>query len=69
MASHCNVPLWELEARSIQFFMVCSVSCPYDKFCKYYVVDDGGILDVQFGDFSYPPPDGFDRIMFEQNLL
>jgi len=33
------------------------------------VVDDGAILDVQFLDFTYPPPDGFDRIMFEKNIL
>lgn len=33
------------------------------------VVDDGAILDVQFSDFSFPPPDGFDRIMFEKNIL
>lgn len=32
-------------------------------------VDDGAILDVQFTDFSYPAPDGFDRIMFEKNIL
>ena len=32
-------------------------------------VDDGAILDVQFTDFSYPPPDGFDRIMFEKSIL
>ena len=39
-------------------------------FCTIlFVVDDGAILDVQFTDFSYPPPDGYDRIMFEQNLL
>ena len=34
-----------------------------------YAVDDGAILDVQFMDFSFPPPDGFDRIYFEKNLL
>ena len=32
-------------------------------------VDDGAILDVQFSDFSFPTPDGFDRIMFEKNIL
>ena len=31
-------------------------------------VDDGAILDVQFTDFSYPAPDGFDRIMFEKSI-
>ena len=36
---------------------------------SFPLVDDGAILDVQFMDFSYPPPDGYDRIMFEQNLL
>ena len=43
------------------------------SFCCYlsyfHVVDDGAILDVQFLDFSYPPPDGFDRILFEKNIL
>ncbi len=37
-------------------------------FC-FSAVDDGAILDVQFMDFSYPPPDNYDRIMFEQNIL
>ncbi len=34
-----------------------------------FAVDDGAILDAQFMDFSYPPPDSYDRIMFEQNML
>ena len=34
-----------------------------------FYVDEGAILDVAFMDFSFPPPDGFDRIMFEKNLL
>ena len=41
--------------------------------CNLYtfplVVDDGAILDVQFVDFSHPPPDGFDRIMLERTIL
>ncbi|XP_003389614.1 PREDICTED: SPRY domain-containing protein 7-like [Amphimedon queenslandica] len=32
-------------------------------------VDDGAILDVQFMDFTYPPPDGYDQILLERNLL
>ena len=36
---------------------------------SWTTVDDGAILDVQFSDFSYPPPDGFDRIMFEKSIL
>ena len=35
----------------------------------FSTVDDGAILDSTFRDFAYPPPDGFDRIMFEKNIL
>ena len=38
-------------------------------FFPIVTVDDGAILDVQFVDFSFPPPDGFDRIMHERNIL
>ena len=34
-----------------------------------FYVDEGAILDVAFLDFTYPPPDGFDRIMFEKSLI
>ena len=37
--------------------------------CYLYIVDDGAILDSTFRDFTYPPPDGFDRIMFEKSIL
>ena len=32
-------------------------------------VDDGSIIDVNFTDFVYHAPEGFQRIMFEKNLL
>ncbi|EDO39979.1 predicted protein [Nematostella vectensis] len=32
-------------------------------------VDDGTIVDVNFKDFVYQPPDGFSAIMFEKSLL
>ncbi|CAE1231489.1 SPRY domain-containing protein 7 [Acanthosepion pharaonis] len=32
-------------------------------------VDEGAVLDVQFGTFYHHPPDGFDKIMIEQSLL
>ena len=32
-------------------------------------VDDGSILDVNFTDFVYHAPEGFQKIMFEKNLL
>ncbi|XP_002732323.1 SPRY domain-containing protein 7-like [Saccoglossus kowalevskii] len=34
-----------------------------------FYVDEGAILDVQFNEFYYVPPSGFDKIMFEQSLL
>ena len=43
-------------------FLMCQISLSLS-------VDDGAILDVQFSDFSFPPPDGFDRILFEKNIL
>eukprot|EP00794_Sanderia_malayensis_P010961 gene10961-12122_t len=32
-------------------------------------VDDGCIIDVNFDHFVYEPPPGYQKIMFEQNLL
>lgn len=34
-----------------------------------FYVDDGSILDVNFTDFVYHAPEGFQKIMFEKNLL
>ncbi|CAF1070297.1 unnamed protein product [Didymodactylos carnosus] len=35
-----------------------------------FYVDDGAILDIQFGTFYYPPPEGgYDRILLEKSLL
>jgi hypothetical protein len=34
-----------------------------------FYVDEGAILDVSFMDFSFPPPNGFDRIMFEKSII
>ncbi|XP_063242337.1 SPRY domain-containing protein 7 [Bacillus rossius redtenbacheri] len=32
-------------------------------------VQDGAVLDIVLDNFSYPPPQGFDKIMIEQSLL
>ena len=32
-------------------------------------VDDGSIIDVNFTDLVYHAPEGFQKIMFEKNLL
>ncbi|CAH3022844.1 unnamed protein product [Porites evermanni] len=34
-----------------------------------FYVDDGSIIDVNFTDFVYHAPEGFQKIMFEKNLL
>jgi len=34
-----------------------------------FYVDDGSIIDVNFSDFVYHAPEGFQKIMFEKNLL
>ena len=31
-------------------------------------VDDEAILDVMFSEFTFPPPEGFDAIMFERGI-
>ncbi len=46
-----------------------TIWCDLLSFIFYVLVDDGAILDVQFMDFSFPPPDSFDCIMFEKNIL
>ena len=35
----------------------------------YFLVDDGCIIDVNFDDFVYEPPSGYQKIMFEKSLL
>jgi len=32
-------------------------------------VDDGAILDIVLEKFSYPPSNGYDKIMLEQSIL
>ncbi|XP_064394179.1 SPRY domain-containing protein 7-like [Halichondria panicea] len=49
--------------------MQCPITGIRGTVYPVFYVDDGAILDVQFTDFSYPPPDNYDRIMFEQNIL
>ncbi|XP_029186290.1 SPRY domain-containing protein 7-like [Acropora muricata] len=34
-----------------------------------FYVDDGSIIDVNFSEFVYHAPEGFQKIMFEKNLL
>jgi len=33
------------------------------------VVDDGAILDMQFSQFHYGQPDGYEQLMIEKSLL
>lgn len=35
----------------------------------FLAVDDGSIIDVNFSEFVYHAPEGFQKIMFEKNLL
>lgn len=58
-----QIPLNSLELRHIH-------RCDKKLMSKlFFIVDDGAILDVQFMDFTYPPPDGYDQILLERNLL
>ena len=36
---------------------------------SFLAVDDGSIIDVNFSEFVYHAPEGFQKIMFEKNLL
>ena len=36
---------------------------------SFVSVDDGSIIDVNFSEFVYHAPEGFQKIMFEKNLL
>eukprot|EP00118_Oscarella_pearsei_P026031 m.309262 g.309262 ORF g.309262 m.309262 type:complete len:192 (+) comp45919_c0_seq1:37-612(+) len=54
-----------LNGKSLQ----CPVTGIRGQVFPIFYVDDGAILDVAFADFSFPPPDGFERIMFEKNIL
>ena len=36
---------------------------------SFLSVDDGSIIDVNFSEFVYHAPEGFQKIMFEKNLL
>ncbi|XP_071950151.1 SPRY domain-containing protein 7-like [Antedon mediterranea] len=50
-----------------------SLQCPFDGIrgtvYPLIYVDEGAIIDVQFSEFYHQPPNGFDKIMFEQSLL
>ncbi|XP_065841114.1 SPRY domain-containing protein 7-like [Oscarella lobularis] len=54
-----------LNGKSLQ----CPVTGIRGQIFPIFYVDDGAILDVAFADFAYPPPDGFEHIMFEKNIL
>jgi hypothetical protein len=54
-----------LNGKSLQ----CPVTGIRGKVYPLFYVDDGAVLDVNFTDFVYPAPDGFEHIMFEQNIL
>lgn len=32
-------------------------------------VDDSAIIDCQFSDFYHTPPEGFEKILFEQQIF
>lgn len=38
-------------------------------FFFFFLVDDGAILDIILERFSYPPSNGYDKLMLEQSIL
>lgn len=38
-------------------------------FSSVVAVDDSAILDCQFSDFYHTPPQGFEKILFEQQIF
>lgn len=38
-------------------------------FIFFLLVDDGAILDIILERFSYPPSNGYDKLMLEQSIL
>ncbi|XP_070539005.1 SPRY domain-containing protein 7-like [Ptychodera flava] len=61
---HIELQLY-LNGQSLQ----CPISGIKGTVYPVFYVDEGAILDVQFSEFYHPPPQGFDKIMFEQSLL
>lgn len=47
----------------------CPVRGIRGKVLPVVYVDDEAILDVSFTEFTFPPPDGYDAIMFERGIL
>lgn len=47
------------------------VSCIVLNYIFLFVfpVDDSAILDCQFSDFYHTPPQGFEKILFEQQIF
>ena len=35
----------------------------------FFPVDESAIIDVQFSDFSHPPPSGYSEIMLEHQIF
>lgn len=45
------------------------LSIPTSTFPSFVPVDDSAILDCQFSDFYHTPPQGFEKILFEQQIF
>ena len=43
--------------------------CSNTNHLCFSTVDDGAIIDVNFTEFVYQPPEGFEKIMFDRSLL
>lgn len=43
---------------------MCTMTFP-----SFVPVDDSAILDCQFSDFYHTPPQGFEKILFEQQIF
>ena len=52
---------YKLTNSDINYFVLVLFCC--------LAVDDGSIIDVNFCDFVYHAPEGFQKIMFEKSLL
>ncbi|XP_016346644.1 SPRY domain-containing protein 7 [Sinocyclocheilus anshuiensis] len=49
--------------------MICPASGIRGTVYPVVYVDDSAILDCQFSDFYHPPPQGYQKILFEQQIF
>lgn len=70
---HCDKTACRSRYYSVYVISVAWMTCSelfHSVFVPpHHAVDDSAILDCQFSDFYHPPPQGYQKILFEQQIF